>query len=110
MVGGCVDADAVLALARLNIDRCFLGACAVDPDSGISAHDSADAAFKRALLAASGHSLVLATSDKFSARAPFRVAAWERIEGLVAEADAPPQALAQLARSGVRILQAAPPA
>ena len=29
IVGGCIDATAVLAIGHMNIDRCFLGACAV---------------------------------------------------------------------------------
>lgn len=109
LVGGCVDAAAVLGLAQMNLDRCFIGACAVSPASGVSAFDLADAIFKRALLAASRHSLVLATTDKLDARAPHRVAAVGDIETLVVEHDAPPDKLEALAQSGVSIVKAGPP-
>src|SRR3954471_14379874 len=33
-VGGCVDTAAVQAVAQLNVDRCFLGACAVHAERG----------------------------------------------------------------------------
>src|SRR5690349_12863237 len=52
-VGGCVDASAVQNVAQLNIDRCFIGSCAISPKGGISAFGLADATFKRAVLAAS---------------------------------------------------------
>lgn len=106
VVGGCVDAAAALGVAALNIDRCFLGACAVEP-AGVSAFEAGDATFKRALLAASRHSLVLATSDKLGARAPHRLAPLDRLERLVVEHDAAPAMLAALAHAGARILQAA---
>lgn len=108
VVGGCVDAAAVLGVRSLNVDRCFLGACAVEPVAGVSAYELADATFKRALLAVSRHSLVLATSDKLGARAPHRVAPVDRLDGLVVEHDADPAAVAALAQAGARILEAMP--
>ncbi|MFO1046362.1 MAG: DeoR/GlpR family DNA-binding transcription regulator [Geminicoccaceae bacterium] len=108
VVGGCVDAAAVLGVAALNIDRCFLGACAVEPAAGVSAFEAGDATFKRALLAASRHGLVLATSDKLGARAPHRLAPLDRLDRLIVEHDAEPALLAALAHAGARILQAEP--
>lgn len=109
LVGGCVDAAAVLGLAQMNLDRCFIGACSVSPTTGVGAFDAADAIFKRALLAASRHSLVLATTDKLDARAPHRVAALGDIGWLVVEHDVPPDTLEALAQTGVSILSAEPP-
>ena len=109
VVGGCVDAAAALGVAALNIDRCFLGACAVEPVAGLGALEAGDATFKRALLAASRHSLVLATSDKLGARAPHRLAPLDRLERLIVEHDADPAMLAALTHAGARILQAASP-
>jgi DeoR/GlpR family transcriptional regulator of sugar metabolism len=109
-VGGCVDAEAVLAVARMNIDRCFIGACAVSATSGICAFDSADATFKRALLAASRQKLVLATNDKFEASASYRVSTVGAIDCLVVEHDFDARARARLAKAGVSILQAERPA
>lgn len=107
-VGGCVDAQAVAQVALLNIDRCFLGACAVSASSGIAAFDAADALFKRALLAASHHVAVLVTSDKLGTRAPHRVCALADIGELVIEHDAPAASLAPLEQAGAVLLVASP--
>jgi DeoR/GlpR family transcriptional regulator of sugar metabolism len=109
-VGGCVDAAAVLTISQMNIDRCFLGACAVSATTGVSAFDSSDATFKRSLLAASRQSVVLATTDKFDARAPHRIAALTDIARLVVEDSAPSGVLQGLTQAGASILQADPPA
>ena len=108
VVGGGVDAGAVASVRDMNIDRCFLGACAVAAD-GISAFALGDALFKRALLSASRESLVLSTTAKLGTRAPHRVAGLDRIGAVVVGHDASPGDLAPLAaRSSVIV--AAPPA
>lgn len=109
-VGGCVDSSAVQSLARMNIDRSFVGACSISPETGLSTFENSDAIFKRALLAASRHSLALATSDKFAIRAPHRIAAIDEIGWLVVEHDAPAQTLEELLRIGASILKAEYPA
>jgi DeoR/GlpR family transcriptional regulator of sugar metabolism len=109
VVGGCIDADAVQAVTRMNIDRCFVGACAVSPDGGVSAFDAADAAFKRALAAASRERLVLATSDKLGARAPYRVVEVGGIGCFVLEHDADRRIASALTRGGASVLKALRP-
>ena len=109
-VGGCVDANAVEAVAELNIDRCFIGSCAISPKSGISAFGLADATFKRAVLAASEHSVVLALTDKFNARAPHRVAALKAIECVIVEHDLARAERSALSKSGPSVVKAEPPA
>ena len=109
VVGGCVDAEAVQCVARMNIERCFVGACAVSADGGVSAFHPADATFKRALVAASRLRLVLATTDKLATHAPHRVARIDEIAVLVVEHDADARMLAGLARRGTTILKAGPP-
>lgn len=106
LVGGAVDAEAVAAVSRLNVDRLFLGACAVSSRDGICAFDHADAAFKRALCAVSRERVVLVTSDKLETRAPHRVAPLVDVERLVVEADAPAAVVAELARVGARVVVA----
>jgi DeoR/GlpR family transcriptional regulator of sugar metabolism len=110
VVGGCVDACAVEAVARMNIDRCFVGACSVDVRSGISVHDHADATFKRALLAASRTSLVLAMTAKLGTTARHRVAGVGDIDVVVVEHDADTRELKKLARAAAKLLRAEPPA
>ena len=105
-IGGCIDAHALAQVALLNIDRCFLGACAVSAAGGIAAFDAADASFKRALLAASTHVAVLATDDKLETRAPHRIAGVDAIDRLIVTPDAPAAALAALAQAGATLLSA----
>ena len=109
-VGGCVDATAMLAIQRMNIDRCFLGACAVSSEEGVSTFDSGDAAFKRVLLAHSRTVVIMATTDKLGTRAPHRVAALADIDCLVAEHDAAARVdFAAMAQLGIDIVRAGPP-
>ena len=110
LVGGCVDADAIQFVSRMNIDRCFVGACAVSADGGVSAFHPADATFKRALVAASRESLVLATTEKLGERAPYRVAQVEQIACYVVENAAGAGELKKLAKAGATLLKAARPA
>ncbi|WP_315700748.1 MULTISPECIES: DeoR/GlpR family DNA-binding transcription regulator [unclassified Bradyrhizobium] len=110
VIGGSVDAGAVLTIGQMNVDRLFLGACAVSAKSGISAIDTADAIFKRTLLSVSRETLVLATTDKLETRAPHRVAAIKDIAHLVVEHDAPTAQLKALTKAGASILKAGPPA
>lgn len=106
VVGGCVDGAAVMGISQMNIDRCFLGVCAVSVNAGICAYDYADATFKRALLAASRQCLALVTTDKLGAHAPHQVAAVAALGCLVVEQNVPPDTLAELIRAGASVLKA----
>jgi len=108
LIGGCVDGAAVQSVAQLNIDRCFIGACAISVNTGVSAFHSSDATFKRAFIDVSEHCSTLITTDKFDARGPHRIASLAQIETLVVEHDAPAHILNQLTRAGLSILQAEP--
>lgn len=110
VVGGSVDAAAVASVQNLHIDRCFLGACAVSPQEGVSAYEFADASFKRALLSCSRHAVILSTTDKLDARASHRVAALDAIACMIVEYDAPRAHIAALKKAGTAVLQAQRPA
>ena len=105
-----MDAPATLSLMQMNIDLGVLGACAVSFATGLSAYDFSDAAFKRALLAASRKHLVLATNEKLAAQAPHRVAELKDIDMLVVEHDTDTDALDKFAAAGCEILIADRPA
>lgn len=87
-VGGCVATGAVLALHNINIDRAFMGVCALSREDGICAFDDQDAAFKRALVEVSQHIVVMATHEKLNTRARHRVTPLQRLSALVVEAEA----------------------
>ena len=109
VVGGCVDALALQTVTRLNIDRCFLGACAISPKVGINVFDMADATFKRAVLAVSQHSAVLSLNEKLAARSPYRVAAIEEIDCFVVEHDLSREERSALTEAGASVFTAEPP-
>ncbi len=89
VVGGSVDASAVAAIEAMNIDRCFLGVCAISAGSGISVYEHADAIFKRTLLKRSAARIALVTSEKFHERAPHRIGSAADVDWLVVEDDLP---------------------
>ncbi|MGS5085609.1 DeoR/GlpR family DNA-binding transcription regulator [Hydrogenophaga sp. A37] len=109
LVGGCIDAAAVLAVGQMNIQRCFLGTCGITVDAGVCTVDAADAAFKRALRAVSRHCVAMATNDKLGLQLPHRVTPVREIDHLVVEHDADFQTLKALAKQGTQVLKAARP-
>lgn len=108
-VGGCIDAAAVHTVSTMNIDRCFVGACAVSARVGLSAFHHGDALFKRALLSVCKVCIALTTNEKFEARAPHRVAAAKDIDQFIVERNAPLKALDALRSAGATILRAERP-
>jgi DeoR/GlpR family transcriptional regulator of sugar metabolism len=106
MVGGCVDAAACATVAQMNIDRCFVGVCAIDTATGISAFDSGDATFKRTLLEASRERAALVTTEKFEARAPHRISPLAGVQTYIVEKDLDTTRLAQLRDVGVSVFAA----
>lgn len=117
MVGGaveadlcaCVDADAVLAVQRMNIDHCFLGVCAVSSELGLGAFNSADTLFKRVLLTRSQRVTALVTFDKLETRAPHVIGPLECVQDFVVPHDTPSHLLATLAKTGITVLTADKP-
>lgn len=110
MVGGAVDATAIEAISRLNIDLCVLGACALSAGGGVSAFDAADAVFKRTLVAHSRKTIVLATNEKLDQQAPHRIVDVDAIRHIVVEHDADADGLRDLTKAGATVVRAeAPP-
>jgi DeoR/GlpR family transcriptional regulator of sugar metabolism len=108
-VGGCIDATAIQSVTQMNFDHCLVGACAISPANGISVFAIADATFKRAVLAASRHSIVLALSDKFAAHASHRVATIKQIDHVIVEHDIPRAQHAAFSLAGTSVLKAEAP-
>jgi DeoR/GlpR family transcriptional regulator of sugar metabolism len=117
MVGGaveaelaaCVDAEAVLAVQKMNIDHCFLGACAVSSQLGLGGFNPADTLFKRVLLSRSQRVTALVTLDKLETRAPHVIGPLEFVHELVVPHDTPSHLLATLEKAGITVLTADEP-
>ncbi|MFB2552930.1 DeoR/GlpR family DNA-binding transcription regulator [Ensifer soli] len=105
-VGAAVCTKALADIERLNPDLCILGACGVERDAGISAHDFEDASFKRAVALRSSTLIVAATNEKFGLRAPFGVVPLARCRHLIVEADAPEDETLAIAALGVDVRRA----
>lgn len=105
-IGGAVDAAAVEAVTRLSIDLSFIGVCGVSPEDGVGALNHADAIFKRAVMATSRRRVALVTSDKFEARAPYRIGPVRAFSHFVVEQSAPEGAVADLGATGAEVLLA----
>lgn len=93
LTGGVTGLRAVEQMRQFNFDLCFLGACAIDPDNGVTAFGLEDADFKRAVVAASGQVVVAVTNEKLSSVAHYQVAPCEEVAALVVEHDAPDERL-----------------
>ncbi len=93
MTGGVTGLRSVQQLQQFNFDCCFIGACAIDPDNGVTAFELEDADFKRAVIAASGQLVVAATNEKLSSVAHYQVAECREVAALVVEHDAPRERL-----------------
>lgn len=93
MTGGVTGLRSVQQLQQFNFDCCFIGACAIDPDNGVTAFELEDADFKRAVIAASGQLVVAVTNEKLSSVAHYQVAECGEVAALVVEHDAPRERL-----------------
>ncbi|MGN8273735.1 DeoR/GlpR family DNA-binding transcription regulator [Pseudomonas sp. SMV71] len=91
--GGVIGLTAVQQLRQFNVDLCYLGTCAIDPDNGVTAFGLEDAEFKRAVVAASGQVVTAVTNEKLSSVAHYQVASCEDVTALVVEHDAPRERL-----------------
>jgi DeoR/GlpR family transcriptional regulator of sugar metabolism len=105
VMGGCVDAEAVARVEVMNIDRCFVGACAVSASNGLSVHDHADSIFKRTLMKRSSFNLVMATADKLHDQAPHIIGRALDIDLLIVDDDLTRDDQEELAAAGYRLMK-----
>lgn len=104
-LGGCVDAAAVDSLARMRIDRCFLGVCALSGADGLMSTQFSEAVFKRTLVNHSRQCVALLTTDKFRARAPHHIGPLAALHTAVLEHDADADSTQALRDAGTLVIQ-----
>lgn len=109
-IGGVVGAQTLQELHRVRADLCFPGACAIDAESGLWGFDSEESLLKRAMVEASGETVVVATSDKLGAMATHRIAQTSEVQHLVVEHAVGRQARAAFGSRGVSVHRADPAA
>ena len=109
-IGAAIGAQAVQEIQRVRADLCFPGACAVDAIGGLWGFDSEEALLKRAMVEASGETVVVATSDKLGTVATHRVAGIDEVQHLVVEHDVGRALRATFSAHGLTVHRADPTA
>ena len=99
-------AAAVEAAQNVSADLCLLGVTGVHPEAGLTTGDAEEAAMKRALAARAADTCILASSEKIGTASRFRVLPWEKVTGLITDADPHDVVVEQLKALGVEVLAA----
>lgn len=107
-IGGAVGAQTLQELHRVRADLCFPGACAIDAGSGLWGFDSEESLQKRAMIEASGETVVVATSDKLGTAATHRIARIAEVRHLVVEHAVGRPTRAAFSARGVSVHRAEP--
>lgn len=105
-IGSVLGAAAVQQIERMLFDQCFLGACAIDAEAGLTVFDFEDAELKRALLRQSNSITVAVTNEKIASVARYHIARCSDVTALIVEHNTAPAPLALIAEKGMQIIQA----
>jgi DeoR/GlpR family transcriptional regulator of sugar metabolism len=105
-IGGTVGVLAVEAIQRMTFDLAYLGACAIDPQEGLTAFSLEDASFKRAVLARSGTTAIAVLKEKLLSIATYNVSSMDAIATIIVESDAPKKQTKAFTDVGVQVLVA----
>lgn len=99
-----VGAETVDALRRVRADVTVLGVCSLHPEAGVTALDREEAEVDRAMVAAAGDVVALATADKLGTASPWLVADLADVSHVVTDGDA--AATAALEAAGASVVRA----
>ncbi|RDI50495.1 DeoR/GlpR family DNA-binding transcription regulator [Microvirga subterranea] len=98
-----IGPDAEHELAQISADWAFIGAAAVDIDSGFTSADPYEAQVKRAMIKAARKTVILVDHSKFGSRRFASFARAEDIDYLVSTEQCPKDAQAWLQAAGVTL-------
>ncbi|RDI29234.1 DeoR family transcriptional regulator [Pseudacidovorax intermedius] len=104
-----VGAAATEAIARIHADTCFLGVTGVHAQAGLTTADMEEAAIKRALMAASAETVVMASSEKLGAASPYVIAPLAEAGTVLVAPQASEAAVAALRAAGAAVTVAGRP-
>jgi len=104
--GAAVGSGTVEAYAQIGADVAFVGANGISPERGLTTVDFAEAAVKRAVVAAARRTVVLADATKLDADFVVTFAALDDIDVLVTDDAADPAAVTALRDAGVEVVLA----
>jgi DeoR/GlpR family transcriptional regulator of sugar metabolism len=97
-----VGTATVDALRQVRADACVLGICSLHPEFGVTVTHYDEAHVKRAMVAASGEVIALATADKLGTASPWLVGPLADVTHLVTDADD----TAEYAAAGLSVVSA----
>jgi DeoR/GlpR family transcriptional regulator of sugar metabolism len=101
--GGLTGVRALQTVQGIRADLCFLGACSVHADHGLTQFDAEEAALKRAIVEMSGETCALVTPEKLGTIAPYTVAPVSALTHVVTDAAPDDPGIAALRQHDVRI-------
>lgn len=101
-----VGAAAVEAIARIHADLYFMGVTGVHAQAGLSTADMEEAGVKRALMAAAGDTVVMASSEKLGAASPYVIAPLDAATTVLVASEASRAQLAPLRKAGAVLVVA----
>lgn len=98
------DAGAADAVRAMRFDIAIIGACAADPDTGLTVATWGDAQVKKAALASSRHVVLVATADKFGRTAAHRFGTLDDVDTIITTSDAPPALVHDARAAGIELV------
>ncbi len=99
LVGPLADAS----LREINLDMAILGVDGISADAGLTTHHEVEAHTNLALIDRARRVIVATDGSKIGQAAFARICGIERVHDLITDADAPAEALAEIAAAGVAI-------
>ena len=101
--GAALGITALRQLEGMRFDQCFLGACALDAEEGLTVFDYDDAEFKRAVVGQSSEVILALTADKVPSVARYKVMSSDAVSVLVVESDIPRNKVAAFIEKNVDV-------
>jgi DeoR/GlpR family transcriptional regulator of sugar metabolism len=101
-----MGAAAMQAIGRIQADLYFMGVTGVSVSRGFCTGNLEEAHIKGALLAQSAETWVMASAEKLHATAPYKIASFSEVTGLIVEANTSKKDVAHLARGGLSVITA----
>lgn len=106
--GAVFGESAIEFLSRFRVHRAVLSAGGIHPDTGLMDYHLPEAEIARAMSSCAGQTIVVADHTKFRAQAPVAALELERLDVVITDSLPPPEAVAALEASAVRLVVARP--
>lgn len=104
-IGASVGPTTIRQLENMYFDQCLLGACALDPEEGVTVFDYDDAEFKRTIVKQSSEVIVAMTKEKLGTVAKHRVISANEISTLVVDGEFTSSVLPKLEQLKIGIVR-----